>query len=139
MTPDLWAVDSVVLARLIHVFEVEGQVGVRTNTLDVEGVPADQVGPAVRRLHADGLVKGSMTFGQSWPTALHGVTPEGLRRAGAWPSAEQLPARLAKLLEATAARVPEPEQRSVLQRAAAVVGGSAREIVVGLAIAQGSG
>ncbi len=136
--PDLWVIDSRVLAVLIVRLEGLGAPHVDAEDVEVDGVPTDAVPGALRRLYRDGLIDGSTVDLFDHPVVVTAVTPRGLREAGAWPTPERLPDQITRLLEQAADRAEDPEQQTVLRRAAHVVGGSLREILVGLAIAQGS-
>lgn len=52
---------------------------------------------------------------------------------GQWPAGESLVAGLVESLDAAAEREADPERKSRLRQAAAVVGGTARDVVVDVA------
>lgn len=96
------------------------------DSLDVPGVTARQVGQALRRLGEEHIhVKddgGSLDGGDGLILVL-GLTPQGLREIGDWPSPEDPIGSLVAALTAAAARTSDPDERSRLQRAVAAVGG----------------
>jgi hypothetical protein len=61
------------------------------------------------------------------------VTPEARRAVGQWPSGESLIRQLADGLAAAAEKETDPEQKSRLRQAAALLGGAVRDIAVGVA------
>jgi len=62
-----------------------------------------------------------------------GVTPEARRAVGQWPSGESLIQQIADGLAAAAEKETDPEQKSRLRQAAALLGGAARDIAIGIA------
>jgi hypothetical protein len=62
-----------------------------------------------------------------------GVTPEARRAVGQWPSGESLIRQIADGLAAAAEKETDPEQKSRLRQAAALLGGAARDIAIGIA------
>jgi hypothetical protein len=74
-------------------------------------------------------VKGTGASSVSHPLWVLGVTERARVAAGQWPKPEDLADALAKALE-DAAESAEPDERSRLQRAAEVLRGTAKEIVI---------
>jgi hypothetical protein len=61
------------------------------------------------------------------------VTPEARRAVGQWPSGESLIRQIADGLAAAAEEETDPEQKSRLRQAAALLGGAVRDIAIGVA------
>jgi hypothetical protein len=61
------------------------------------------------------------------------VTPEARRAVGQWPSGESLIQQIADGLAAAAEKETDPEQKSRLRQAAALLGGAVRDIAIGVA------
>jgi len=134
---NLWTIDSLVLEHLILRFEGHGEKQILSEDLVIGDVGPALVPASLRRLHKHGLIEGSSVDEVSHPIILFGVTKDGLERAGSWPTPEGVPDQLVRLLQAAAQQTDDPEEKTLLQRTAGVVGGSLREVVVGLMIAQG--
>ena len=129
MPTDLWSIDAVVLEYLIERLEVEGD-----DRVDLRpGLPGELPAGADRsliRLKNAGLIKGVSIAERDAVLVVTEVTPVGLERAGAWPSPDQLPERIAALLTAMADRVADPEEKSRLRRTAESLTGVLRDVAV---------
>ena len=95
------------------------------------GFDSDDVIRALRALWEaePAYVKGRGASQVSYPLVIEGATERARVAAGQWPKPEDLADALAKALE-DAAESAEPEDRSRLQRAAEVLRGTAKEIVI---------
>jgi hypothetical protein len=90
---------------------------------------------AARALRAmDGVyVDLRMTMGDPGRWFVQRVTPQARWAVGQWPTGESLVAGLVEGLDAAAEREADPERKSRMRQAAAVVGGTARDVVVDVA------
>jgi hypothetical protein len=70
---------------------------------------------------------------ESVPVRVTGVTERARIAVGQWPSPETLMTGLVRALERAADDEPEPERKSKLRTAAAILVGVARDVAVGWA------
>lgn len=118
---DLWATDQKVLSALAEQTESEGRDFADIPSISEQlGLDNEQINKVLRRLHGAGMFDGRVMLGGDW--VVSAVTERGLREVGAWPSPDQLTARLVAALDDAAEREPEPAKRSKLRRAATVLG-----------------
>ncbi|NYD20954.1 hypothetical protein [Kineococcus aurantiacus] len=103
---------------------------------DALGIPLDSAKAALRNLARDGLIRGIPVGELPYPIRISEVTPDGLRAAGAWPSPDSVVDALVRELHARADTASDPEEKTRWQRMAEQVGGTAREIFVGVVTAQ---
>jgi hypothetical protein len=73
----------------------------------------------------------SMGGPESW--SVQGVTPAARQAVGQWPSAENLITRLVEGLNVAAEHEANPERKSRLRQAAALLGGTVRDIATDIA------
>jgi hypothetical protein len=74
-----------------------------------------------------------MTMGDSCRWFVNGVMPEARRAVGQWPTGESLVSQLVAGLDAAAERETNPERKSRMWQAAALLGGAVRDVVVDIA------
>jgi hypothetical protein len=63
--------------------------------------------------------------------SIHEPTGHARRTVEVWPKADRID-EIVKLLRTLAEQAPEPEQRTILQRPAGLVGGMGRDVLVGV-------
>ena len=68
-----------------------------------------------------------------YPIILTGVTERARREVGQWPTPDAWVDRLVQALERAAAEEPDQEKRSLLMKAADLIGGVARDVAVKVA------
>lgn len=126
---NLWNIDHKVLVEIVRQIEVDGEDFADTAAASERaGVDPNVGGRSVERLVRNGMLVGSSTLSGDW--AIGQVTERGLRESGAWPTADQLAARVVSALNQTAEREPEPEKQSKLRGLATGLGGAGRDVLV---------
>lgn len=96
------------------------------------GIPVADVARALKAM--DGVYLGlQVTMGDSARWFVRSVTPEARRAAGQWPTGDSLVTRLVEGLNAAAEHERDPERKSRLRQAAALLGGGVRDIAVDIA------
>jgi len=102
---------------------------------DIAGRAGFTVAETGRALQAmEGLyVNLAMSMGgpESW--SVQGVTPAARQAVGQWPSAENLITRLVEGLNVAAEHEADPQRKSRLRQAAALLGGTVRDIATDIA------
>lgn len=115
--------------------EIEGTRGTDVETIAAQtGLHRQGVAIAVRRLwESDYLtaVDTSTNTGDDYIAVR--LAERGLREVGNWPQETEVIAALIAALADAAEDVDDEEQRSLLQRAGASLGGLSREVIVGVA------
>jgi hypothetical protein len=130
---DTWVSrDLPVLEAAVALLEDLGALPEVADIAERTGIAVEDVARALKAM--DGVyVDLQMTMGDSARWFVRGVTPEARRAVGQWPTGESLVAELVKGLDAAAEREADPERKSRMRQAAAVVGGTARDVVVDVA------
>ena len=82
----------------------------------------------MERLVRNGLRDGTTVLSGDW--VIGRVAERRLRESGAWPTADQLAARLVTALGEAAERESEPEKRTRLRGLASGLGGAGRDVLV---------
>lgn len=99
---------------------------------DRSGLPAEDVARALRAMNGR-FVDLQITMGDSSRWFVNGVTPEARQAVGQWPTGESLVSQLVDGLDAAAEHETDPQRKSRLRQAAALLGGTGRGVMVDVA------
>lgn len=142
--PDRWGSRDfpVLLAAARHLDEGEGPITVSELQSDLDDVSEGEIIAALRALlHGYILGKPIETMGGTVDFFVTDLTERGRRAVGLWPSGEAADA-LVEALRQAEDLTEDPEEKTMIRRAAGAVGSVSRDImvdVVGAVVARQSG
>lgn len=126
-----------VLTAVVQAFEAG--LGALPNVADLaEATGIDKLQVALALKAMDGLYLNLhllMSGGDPSPWFVDKIYPAARVAVGQWPSPEGLANQLVDLVTETAEREGNPERKSVLSKAAGLLGGASRDILVDIAAA----
>lgn len=135
---DSWSRGEYPVLRALARWEQDKEVRTSLTRADVvalvqvDAAEAWKVGRALDRLADDGLISVNRTMdGTPWPSYVRGLTTNGLRRAGVWPSAASFQTDLVERLTKAAERISldEPAKAGRLRQAAEILADKGTDVL----------
>ena len=117
-------IDRIVLKAIYRLAEASDAPNLdKRQIAELADVDIDQLDQSLGYLAADRLIQVIDASGRDGPDYMvEGVTPEGLRAIGEWPTDERLAQILSDILKELAVQADDPDQANVLEKAGGIIG-----------------